>query len=239
MRNPDENGWQSSAPFWIEHIGEEGDFARQFVLDTPMLQRVKELQPQRALDVGCGEGRFCRMLSHLGISTVGVDPVQTMVNHAKQRDPDGHYTVSFAEDLPFEDNSFDLVVAYLTLIDIDLLQEAVTEMTRVLRPKGRLLIANLSSFYTSSAIFGKRYCKDTGELLRPLGDYLTEEKAWFEWNGLRIQNWHRPMSTYMHAFLEAGLTLRVFEEPKPTGGPSDRVHSYNKMPYLMLMEWEK
>jgi SAM-dependent methyltransferase len=239
MRDPDENGWKSSAASWINRIGDDGDFSRQHVLDGPMIARVASLRPQNAVDVGCGEGRFCRMISDLGVATVGIDPVEAMIEQAKRRHPDGEYRIGYAESLPFGDSTFDLAVSYLSLIDIDFLDEAAKEMARVLKPEGRLLIANLSSFSTSSAIFGKRICNETGEQLRPLGSYLTEEKAWFEWDGLRIQNWHRPLSTYMRAFLGAGLTLRSFDEPTPSGGPLERVKSYERMPYLMTMEWEK
>ena len=239
MRNPDENGWMSSAPAWLDRMDDGGDFSRRYVLDDPMLERVKAFQPKTALDVGCGEGRFCRKLADLNIATVGIDPVEQMIAQASRRHAEGNYCIGFAEDLPFDDASFDLVVAYLSLIDIDGLDEAVDEMARVLKPGGRLLIANLSSFSTSSAVFGKRRCQDTGEELRPLGRYLVEEKAWFEWGGLRIQNWHRPLSTYMHAFLSEGLSLRYFDEPRPTGAPPERVQSYERMPYLMMMEWEK
>ncbi|MGH1367487.1 MAG: class I SAM-dependent methyltransferase [Maritimibacter sp.] len=239
MRDPNENGWEASAPAWINAMGDDGDFSRQHVLDDPMLARIMSLKPQKVLDVGCGEGRFCRMLSSHGVSTVGIDPIQAMIEQARRRHPAGDYRLAYAEDLPFDDSSFDLVVSYLTLIDIDGLEEAATEMARVLRPNGRLIIGNLSSFATSSAIFGRRACKETGEELRPLGDYLKEEKAWFEWDGLRIQNWHRPLSTYMTAFLNAGLMLRSFDEPIPSGGPTERVQSYRRMPYLMMMEWQK
>ncbi len=239
MRDPDENGWKTSAPAWINRIGDDGDFSRAHVLDGPMLARIASLNPQNALDVGCGEGRFCRMLSSFGISTIGIDPIEAMIKQAKERHPVGEYRLAYAEDLPFGDHSFDLVVSYLSLIDIDFLDDAANEMARVLRPNGRLIVANLSSFSTSSAIFGKRVCKETGEQLRPLGDYLKEEKAWFEWDGLRIQNWHRPLSTYMNAFLNAGLMLRSFDEPTPSGGPTERVQSYRRMPYLLMMEWQK
>lgn len=239
MRDPDENGWKTSAPAWINRIGDNGDFSREHVLDGPMLARIASLKPQNALDVGCGEGRFCRMLSSIGVSTIGIDPIEAMIEQAKERHAAGDYRLAYAEDIPFGDETFDLVVSYLTLIDIDFLDDAVSEMARVLRPNGRLVVANLSSFSTSSAIFGKRICKETGEQLRPLGDYLKEEKAWFEWDGLRIQNWHRPLSVYMKAFLNAGLRLQYFDEPIPSGGPSERVQSYQRMPYLMMMEWQK
>lgn len=239
MRDPDENGWTFSAPAWIRRMGDTGDFSRQHVLDAPMMARVQVANPKRALDVGCGEGRFCRMLGHIGIQTVGVDPVEAMVQAARDQDHTGDYRLGFAEALPCNDQSFDLVVSYLSLIDIDDLEGAAFEMVRVLRPGGRLLIANLSSFSTSSALVGKRICQDTGEILRPLGRYLTEEKAWLEWDGLRIQNWHRPLSRYMSTFLSLGLNLRFFDEPKPCGGSAERLDAYDRMPYLMMMEWEK
>lgn len=239
MRDSNENGWESSASSWIELSSDGGDFSRKHVLDAPMLGRVQALNPAKALDVGCGEGRFCRKLKLLGWNTHGIDPVDAMISAAKRNHPSGNYTVGFAEELPFEDSSFDLVVSYLSLIDIDGVEDAISEMARVLRPKGRLLIANLSSFATSSSSFGRRYCKDTGEELRPLGLYLNEGKQWFEWSGVRIQNWHRPLSQYMKLLLAQNLALTHFDEPRPTGGPENRVKAYDKMPYLMMMEWEK
>ncbi|MEM9795361.1 MAG: class I SAM-dependent methyltransferase [Pseudomonadota bacterium] len=239
MRDPDENGWLSSAQAWIERMADGGDFSRRHVLDPRMLERVRIQQPRRALDVGCGEGRFCRKLHDLGVATVGIDPIEDLVRAASRLHPSGDYRIAFAEDLPFDDASFDMVISYLTLIDIDDLDAATSEMARVLQPGGRILVANLSSFATSSAAFGKRHCRETGEALRPLGDYLKTGRTWFEWDGLRIRNWHRPLSTYMNAFLSAGLVLRHFKEPAPFRGPPERVRSYDRMPYLMMMEWEK
>jgi ubiquinone/menaquinone biosynthesis C-methylase UbiE len=238
-RDPDENGWKTSAPNWISRTGDQGDFSRQFVLDTPMMERVKISNPKNALDVGCGEGRFCRKLTDIGITAVGLDPVPAMIRAAQQQDQKGKYTIGFAEELPFRDESFDLVVSYLSLIDIDDPEMAISEMVRVLKPNGHILVANLSSFSTSSSAFGRRYCRDSGEELRPLGLYLEERKDWYEWGGLRIQNWHRPLSRYMQWFLGQQLNLTHFDEPQPIEGPQERVNAYQKMPYLMMMEWQK
>src|SRR6201999_136024 len=99
------DGWTESAAAWIADMGERGDYSRQFVLDSPMMARIRERGFTRALDVGCGEGRFCRMLQDCGISTVGIDPTEAMIRQARQRDPQGAYEIARAEALPFADRS--------------------------------------------------------------------------------------------------------------------------------------
>src|SRR5690349_19685316 len=136
------DGWAESAAAWIADMGNSGDFGRACVLDRPMLERIEPGRFSTALDVGCGEGRFCRMLAGRGIRTVGIDPTEALVDEARRRDPEGDYRIGRAERLDFPDASFDLVVSYLSLIDIPDLAPAIAEMARVLRPSGSLLIAN-------------------------------------------------------------------------------------------------
>lgn len=62
---------------------------------------------------------------------------------------------------------------------------------------------------------------------------------WVEWRGIRIQNWHRPLSTYMSLLLGHGLTLRHFAEPAPYGGEPDKADRYRRVPYFLIMEWQK
>src|ERR1700761_8676938 len=115
------NGWDNSALAWIESMGEQGDrgdWGRQNVLDPVMMVRVANGGSKRALDVGCGEGRFCRMLGDAGVKATGIDPTAKLLEMAKQRDPAGDYRLGRAERLDFADRSFDLVVSYITLVDI-------------------------------------------------------------------------------------------------------------------------
>ncbi|TQV82327.1 class I SAM-dependent methyltransferase [Denitrobaculum tricleocarpae] len=142
-------GWDESANAWIEAMGDKGDWGRQNILDPAMLERVAERSYRQALDVGCGEGRFCRLLSAQGIETIGIDPTKTLIERARQRDPQGRYKVASAEQIPFDTASVDLVVSYLTLIDITDFRAALAEMVRVLKPGGTLLIANLNGFVTA------------------------------------------------------------------------------------------
>jgi hypothetical protein len=61
------DGWDRSASSWIAALGKRGDWGREHVLDPIMLKRASAQRFERALDVGCGEGRFCRMLRAKGI----------------------------------------------------------------------------------------------------------------------------------------------------------------------------
>ena len=184
-------GWDASAQAWIEVIGDDGDWGRRHVLDAPMLARATRGGLRNAIDIGCGEGRFCRMLQAQGIATTGIDPTAALIERARALHPEGDYRAERAEALSAVDATYDLAVAYLSLVDIPDLRKALAEVHRVLRPGGTLLIANLQSFNTASIDQGwtrepdgsRRFCID---------HYLDERAVWAEWRGIRIQNWHRP-----------------------------------------------
>ncbi len=235
-----ENGWNESAAAWIADVGGHGDFGRRYVLDPIMLPRALATAPQTALDVGCGEGRFCRMLGERGIETTGIDPTAALIARAQELDAVGAYIEASGEALPFADRSFDLVVSYLSLIDIPDFATAIAEMARVLKPGGVLLIANLNGFNTA--------CGDTGwvrdarcELLYyPVDHYLEERAFRTAWRGIRIGNHHRPLTAYMRVLLGAGLTLTHFEEPAPiAGAPEPKADRYRRAPWFLVMEWRK
>lgn len=233
------NGWNESAAAWIADQGDAGDYGRRFVLDKVMLARIEGRSFSRALDVGCGEGRFCRRLRERGIEAVGIDPTLALLEEARRRDPEGDYRDGIGEKLDFPNASFDLVVSYLTLIDIPDIAAAIAEMARVLKPDGTLLIANLNSFNTAGPPTG--WTRDErGRALRfEIDHYLEERSNRVSWRGIEIENWHRPLSTYMQLLLGQGLVLKFFDEPAPHGGDPVTAERYRRVPYFLVMELAK
>jgi SAM-dependent methyltransferase len=201
-----------------------------------MTNRAKRLSVSKALDVGCGEGRFCRLLASVGIDAAGVDPTRAFIKAAKDLHPDGLYLVAAAENLPFDDGAYDLVVSYLSLVDIKEIRPAIAEMTRVLAPGGTLLMANLASHNSAG-----RWLKDEGG--KPLGflidRYLDEQPVRQQWQGIDILNWHRPLSTYMQAFLGNRLRLTFFDEPAPAPEQDVTDGKFARAPWFVVMEWRK
>ena len=97
---------------------------------------VRSCLPQsgRGLEVGVGTGRFALPLSIL----IGVEPSHAMASIARTRGIDV-YEAS-AEELPFDNESFDFVVMVTTLCFLDDPMQALREAKRVLIPRGRIVI---------------------------------------------------------------------------------------------------
>ncbi|MBR0872743.1 class I SAM-dependent methyltransferase [Bradyrhizobium tropiciagri] len=234
-----DNGWDASAQAWIESQGERGDWGREHVLDPVMLDRIGRGRFGNALDVGCGEGRFCRILKTAGVSPIGIEPTAALLDAARQRDPSGDYRRGRAEQLEFADASFDLVVSYITLVDIPDFRSAIREMARVVRPGGSLLIANLTGFTSAGAEQGWIRDEAGRRLHFPVDRYLEEFSMSFAWAGIRIENWHRPLSDYMTALLEQGLQLTFFAEPAPVSGDEAHQADFRRVPWFVVMEWQR
>ncbi|GAA1227213.1 hypothetical protein GCM10009665_17150 [Kitasatospora nipponensis] len=104
----------------------------------------------RVLDVGCGTGYLTRAMAHQVTATgsvLGVDPSADVVAHARRLAAGlTHCTFAdgIAEDLDAADGHYDAVVTSLVIHHLPepLRERALAEMMRVLRPGGRVLVAD-------------------------------------------------------------------------------------------------
>ncbi len=99
------------------------------------------------LDAGCGTGRWTLRLAQFGASVVGLDqsPEMLQVAEAKARAQGVAVrfdTGSLEGRLPYNDQSFDLVISALVLDHLDDLPAVVREFARVLRPGGHVLVTD-------------------------------------------------------------------------------------------------
>ena len=125
-------------------------FERHRDLYRAELEAVRRLMPPagaRALEVGVGTGRFA---APLGIR-VGVEPSARMAARAGSRGIEVHPGV--AEDLPFPDGTFDLVLLVTTICFVDDPARALREAWRVLRPGGSVIVG----FVDRESALGRRY----------------------------------------------------------------------------------
>lgn len=110
----------------------------------------------RLLDIGCGTGILLQRLSviHPVDQLVGVDPVPGMLATARRRlSPEVRLYGGWAEQLPFTDAQFDIVVSSNMFHYIDRPGDALAEMRRVLRPGGQLVITDWCGDYLACRMF--------------------------------------------------------------------------------------
>jgi ubiquinone/menaquinone biosynthesis C-methylase UbiE len=135
-------------------LGDEGKFRREIL-------QVAALQPgESVLDVGCGTGSLlieaARSLGS-GSRLHGVEPSSEMLVHAQhkaqQHIPEINFVQGSADQIPFPDATFDVVFCTLVLHHLPAAMQlaAVQEMSRVVRPGGRLVIVDMQQPRTIAA----------------------------------------------------------------------------------------
>ena len=148
--------------------------------------------PGVALDAACGTGRHTAYLRERGHRVIGVDASPEMLAHARTRVPDADLRRGQLEALPLEDASVDLAVCALALTHARDLTPAIAELTRVLRPGGRLILSDLHP---------------TMVLLGGTGFFLADGAAG------NVETFHHPHAAYLAAFRNAGLEVCDCAEP--------------------------
>jgi SAM-dependent methyltransferase len=211
--------WKAFATEWIARCEEQRDEAREGLLDDWMLELIGDVAGLRAIDLGCGEGRFCRMLAARGAEVLGVDLQPAFIEYAEAHKGEREkYLVGDMEELDgVPDAAFDLAVSYISLVDVPDMQAAVSQAARVLKPGGRLFVCNLSPMATA-AITDQWWVRDQqGRKLHYRMDNYTEEGARTVsfGPGHRLTNYHRTFSTTINAFINAGLRVARVYEPTP------------------------
>ena len=98
------------------------------------------------LDVGCGTGMITLPLAELGHNVTGIDLSEGMLKIAKEKASNFNLAVEFklgdAENLPFEDELFDVVINRHLLWTLPDPEKAISDWKRVLKPEGKLVIVD-------------------------------------------------------------------------------------------------
>lgn len=105
------------------------------------LDAVKLSTNMRVLDVCTGPGVIAEAATERGAEVVGLDFSEELLAIAQQRVPAAEFSPGDAQNLPFDDESFDAVVCGFGLMHLPCPDLALSEMSRILRPRGRLAVS--------------------------------------------------------------------------------------------------
>jgi SAM-dependent methyltransferase len=196
--------WERRAAEWTAWARTPGHDVYFTRLNWPAFEQLLPAPGRLTLDLGCGEGRLGRLLQPAGHRLIGLDGSPTLA--ALARDAGGYDRVIDADAgvVPLDDGAADLVVAFMSLHDMDDPARAISECARVLEPGGRLCAAIVHP------------------LNRPEGgpaDYFEHHHVAesVESNGLTMtfEAIDRPLEYYTRALEHAGFVVEALREPRP------------------------
>ena len=121
---------------WYERERHHGYHALIDALEVDLVRSYAK--GREVLDVGCGTGLTLRHIAPLAKRAIGVDISEGMLERARRRGLDVRQAT--VTNLPFSDQSFDLVYSFKVLPHVREIERALKELTRVTRPGGTLML---------------------------------------------------------------------------------------------------
>jgi len=233
----DRASWEAEAADWVRWARTEGHDAYWRYRDA-FFDRIVPPPGPRTLEMGCGEGRVTRDLVARGHTVVAVDGSPTLLAHAAGADGTSGYVQADAAALPLAAGSFDVVVAYNSLMDVDDLPGTVAEAARALRVGGSLCIC-----ITHPVVDGGHFDGEGPDAPYVLSDTYMGTSAFDAVESrhgltMHFRGWHHSLEVYVSAIVGAGLLIDALREPVPAdpGADYDRWRRYPMFLHLRAVK---
>jgi SAM-dependent methyltransferase len=113
---------------------------RQLPTYEAALERTGLERGWHVLDIGCGVGSFLRLVAERGAHPHGIDGSEALIEFAHERLPNADLRVGEMEDLPYEDDTFDLVTGFNSFFFANDMVAALREAGRVAKPRAQVVI---------------------------------------------------------------------------------------------------
>ena len=127
--------WGQQPKNWSDIQEETGKAGYDFFLQT-----ISNAVDIKLLDMGCGTGHFCKLASEKGFVVTGLDATAEFIDEAKKRLSNADFIIGEMEELPFSENSFDVVCGFNSFQYAANSNNAFEEVKRVLRDKGKIVV---------------------------------------------------------------------------------------------------
>lgn len=211
--------WKDIAVTYNNLVGEQGHIRHEQITNPVVFEFLGELQGKEILDAGCGNGYLSRRMAISAKKVTGIDLTEELIEIARNRDNPTNIEFINGDlgELPFTDESFDVILSNLVLMDVEEMELAVKEMSRVLKKEGVLVIClTHPCFENPPKTFA--YLDDQGNKIgRVVQDYfdtgLVVDPQKQEAVNAFYQHYHRTLAQYLNAFADAALRVVKTSEP--------------------------
>jgi len=134
-----EEGYDIYAPYYDSSLAFLDSFERY-----DLFEMMGNVSGKKVLDLGCGTGRMTENLKKFSADVTGCDISEKMLNIAQKKMKNVNFVHADVYSLPFEDNSFDMVIASFLIVHLKYLDDAFSEVNRILRDDGEFLLTNIN-----------------------------------------------------------------------------------------------
>ncbi|ROO33365.1 MULTISPECIES: class I SAM-dependent methyltransferase [unclassified Pseudomonas] len=196
------HSWHHNAQAWIEAVRTGAIESRREVTDQAILLAVLSRQPERVLDLGCGEGWLLRALAKRAIEAVGVDGDATLVEAARTAGSSPVHLASYdtlAQAKVDIGCDYDLICANFALLHQDIIP-LLAAMKALLVPGGALVIQTLHPWVAAAGDYQDGWRQET---------FAGFKGQW------QPMPWYlRTLSSWINALDMAGFRLASLQEPQ-------------------------
>lgn len=242
--------WERNAPAWIEMSRAGADTYRDLVNTPAFIDLLPQVDGQRVLDVGCGEGHNSRQVRALGAEVTALDVSSTFVRAARDADRSIEHLIADGTSLPFVDGTFDAAVAFMSVMDMPDPAAALVEMARVVRPDG---FVQFSITHPAQCTWPREWVRDDEgrKVMLATGNYFDEGPVTETWTfgsastEMRARHdpftitWtRRTLASWLNMVADAGLTIERVAEPVASAevaGLHPEVADTRIAPYFLII----
>ena len=210
--------WGKEADWYAEHL-ERGDTYHAKVVLPNVLRVIAPAKGQTILEIGCGEGYFARALAEKGSDVTACYISSELIAVAKERGGSVTYKVTPAQDLSFAKNaSYDVVLAVLTLQNMEHIDVVMKEVARVLKKDGRFVFVLNHPVVRIPQSSEWGYDETKKVQYRRLDSYLSAKKVTIDMHPGKqgkksvTYSFHRSLQEYMKVLRGAGFCMTRLEE---------------------------
>jgi len=247
----EKTSWGSEAEWYSNHL-EEGDTYHAKVI-LPNVERIIAPKPGlKILEIGCGEGFIARALAGAGASLTACDISPELIEIAKKKSKGIEYKVSKAEKLEWVGaHVYDVVLAVLTLQNMEKVEPVFQGVARALTKDGRLIfVLNHPAFRIPKAT-AWGYDEEKSIQYRRADAYLSGRRETIDMHPGKSGNksvtysFHRSLQDYMKALKASGFAITRLEEwishRTSEKGPRERAENTarKEFPLFMMIEARK
>lgn len=214
--------WQKIAEIYNKNVGEKGDIRHEMIINPIVFNFLGNLKEKTVLDAGCGNGYLSRRMAKTAKKVVGIDLTEKLIASAKNRQnpQNTKFYVCDLEKLSFPENTFDVVLCNMVLMDVEKLQTVIKELSRVLKVRGKIIISSIHPCFENPprtySLFKEKNNKQIriGRVVQRYYEtgLIIDKNQTFE-KQVPYQHYHYLLSDYLNAFSKANLLLEETQEP--------------------------